>query len=166
METKTYNHTFIQEGHTPRANLENLYSEANFLEIVPNPTKRYLRKLEISHVHCTDCQKTGTVSRNGRSKMGVQKYICKCGNQFSMQFSAIFPESKRRDIFNDEFRKHFDYWSGARLETIQMAESQVMQIIVNKMVKNTYDGVIDCQQSYDILLRYLIHNAYHMVMAK
>lgn len=164
MKTKPYNHTFIQDRHPPR-DLENLYSEVNHLEIVPNPTKRYLKKLEISYVHCIDCEKSSTISRNGRSKMGVQKYICKCGQQFSMQFSAIFPKSKRRDIFNSEFKKHSDYWDGARFETIQMAESQVMQVIVNKMIKNTYDGVIDSQKSYEILLRYLIHNAYHRVIA-
>jgi len=165
METKSYNHTIIQGGHPPR-DLENIYSEANSLEIVPNPTKRYLRKLEMNYIYCIDCEKSGTISRNGKSKMGVQKYICKCGQQFSMQFSAIFPKSNRREIFNNEFKKHSDYWDGDRLETLQMAESQVMQILINKMLKNTYNGVIDCQQSYDILLRYLIHNAYHMVMAK
>ena len=166
MENESYNHTFIQGGHLPHGNLENLYSTSNPLEIVPNPTKRYLRKLEMSYIHCIDCEKAGTISRNGKSKIGVQKYVCKCGQQFSMQFSVIFPKNKRINIFNNEFKKHPDYWDGARLETLQMAESQVMQIIVNKMLKNTYDNVIDCQKSYDILLKYLIHNAYHMVMAK
>ena len=132
-----------------------------------------MRKLELQYLHCVDCE-SQDIYRNGKSKMGVQRFMCKeCSCQFVAQFDAIFPQSKRRDLFEQEFLSNlkptgFDkvgsgqkkYWIGAKLQTLQMLESQTMRVQANKYIKN---NPIRGDKCYQILMEFLLHEAYNRV---
>lgn len=168
-------HTTIQEGH-PRAikDLNSIYSTKINMKIVPNPTKRYLKKLELDYLYCVDCE-SQEIHRNGKTDIGTQKFRCKvCGCQFVTKFDAVFPQSQRRQIFEREFLANikpsgFDkegtgrklYWQGARLETLQMIESQAIKVRINQMLK---EMPIRSDKEYHLLLEFTLSEAYGKVM--
>lgn len=175
MHLKTSQHTIIHNTH-PRSliNLQNITSKEQPIKIVPKPTKRYLKKLELEYLYCPDCE-SQDITFYGKTSVGAQKYCCKeCGYQFVAQFDAIFPQRKRRDIFEEEFLANlkptgFDkagtgkktYWSGARLETLQMMESQVIKVRFNKQIKTIpIRGDLD----YRVLLKFIMGEAYSLVV--
>jgi len=173
MHLKTSQHTIIHNTH-PRSliNLQNITSKEQPIKIVPKPTKRYLKKLELEYLFCPDCE-SQNITFYGKTSVGAQKHRCKvCGYQFVTQFDAIFPRSKRRDIFEKEFLSHlkptgFDkvgtgkkiYWSGARLETLQMLESQALKVRFGKLLKIM---PICGEKEYKVILEFTVSEAYRL----
>ena len=149
MKNKPCKHTTSQDPH-PRSltDLQEIVSNDQPIKVVPKPTKRFLKKLELDYLYCTDCE-SQEIYRNGKSNIGTQRFRCKgCGCQFVAQFDAVFPRSQRRGIFDEEFCSNLKpigmsekgcgkkkYWSGARLETLQMLESQIIRVRANKIIK-------------------------------
>ena len=166
----TSNHTNIQTPH-PRSltDLKSFRSQSQSFSLVPKPTRRYLKKLTLKYMCCPDCE-SKNITFYGKSSIGTQKYHCKsCNYQFVAQFEAFFPRRGRREMFEQEFMENlaatgFDtgrgkkkYWKGARLETLQMIESQQIRITANKMIKNLE---IISDSNYRALLEYILHEAY------
>ena len=174
MSLKTSQHTNIHNAHPePLANLYVVTSKEQPIKIVPKPTKRYMKKLELEYLFCPDCE-SQDITFYGKTSVGAQKHRCKeCGYQFVTQFDAIFPQSKRRSIFEEEFLGNikptgFDkvgtgkkkYWSGSRLEVLQMLESQVIKVRFNKMIKTM---PIRGDRDYRVLLEFIMGEAYSHV---
>ena len=135
----------------------------------PRPTRRFLKKMEMNYIHCPECE-SQSIIRNGKSDTGTQKYLCKvCHFQFVMQYGAIFPASKRRWIFEDEFTTNLKptgfkrgcgrktYWEGARLGTLQMLESHKMKVWIDRLLKNF---PIQGEREYRGLIEILLNEAY------
>jgi len=176
MKSKTYNHTIIQEAH-PRSliNLKKIVSEPHEIKIITRPTKRYMRKLELKYLYCPDCE-SQEIYRNGKTNIGTQRFMCKeCNYQFVAQYDAVFPQSMRRTIFDEEFCNNlkptgFDkvgtgrkkYWHGERLGTLQMLESQAIKIWADKKIKA---DPIRGDKGYKVLLEFLVHEAYGRVVS-
>ena len=173
MLLKPYDHTTSQEAHTQSlTDLHAIVTKEQSIKIVPRPTKRYLRKLELNYLYCRDCE-SQKIYRNGKSSMGIQRFRCKgCGCQFVAQFDALFPQSKRQSIFSEEYLSNLKpiglekgcgqkkYWSGARLETLQMLESQIMRVKANKIIKSF---PIYGSRDLRVLKERLLHEAYGLV---
>ena len=163
MSIKSCNHTNGQITclRSP-SSLKLFLSEENSMKIVPKPTKRYLKKLELDYLYCPDCE-SQQIIRHGKSSIGTQRFMCKeCNLQFVAQYDAIFPASTRIEIFTKEFfRREGHYWEWARIETLQMMESQVMRVHANKLIKA---NPIQSSSGYRVLLEFLVHEAYGRVM--
>ena len=169
--TKTCNHTSIHCTH-PRSlkNINKVYSGEHSFKMNNSPTKRYLKKLELNFISCPDCE-SGKVIFNGSSAKGTQRFKCKaCNYQFVAQYDAIFPRSKRRAIFEKELLENIKpttfgevgtgrqcYHLGAILKTLQMLESRMIRLWVNKMIKAS---PIKSEQDYRVMLEFLVHQAY------
>ena len=166
-------HTTIHNAH-PRSlqNLKNINSSEQPLEVVPKPTRRYLKKLTLDYVHCSDCESKDIIYY-GTSSSETQRYRCKeCGCQFVLQFDAIFPRSRRNKIFDDEFLSNIkptgfqegcgrkEYWMGARFKVLHCMESRAIRIRFNKMIKTI---AIQGESDYRLLLQFIINEAYVMV---
>ena len=166
-------HPSIQEAH-PRSltDLEELRSPRQPFSAVPRPTRRYLKKLALSYLCCPDCE-SRNITYFGKSDSGTQKHRCKeCGYQFVAQFDAYFPRSRRRDIFEREFMDNLSatgfsggtgkrkYWKGARLETLQMTESQAIRVKFNRLLK---EMPIQGERDYQLLVELVVHEAYGRV---
>ena len=122
---------------------------------------------------CPDCE-SKNITYFGKSDVGTQKHRCKeCGYQFVAQFDAYFPRSRRRDIFEKEFMGNLSatgfskgtgkrkYWKGARLETLQMTESQAIRVKFNRLLK---EMPIQGERDYQLLVELIVHEAYGRVM--
>ena len=173
MKNKTFNHTTSQDAH-PRSlvDLKAIVSYVQSIKVVTQPTNRFFKKMELDYLYCPDCE-SQEIYRNGKSQAGTQRFMCKgCNYQFVAQFDAVFPKSKRRQIFEKEFNQNlkptgFDklgtgkkkYWKGARLETLQILESQAIRIRANKIIKT---NPIQGNKDYQVLLVFLVHEAYHL----
>ena len=175
MYQKPFDHTNIQEAHPGSlTGLEAIVSKDQPSNIVPKPTKRYLKKLELEYIYCVDCE-SQRIYRNGPSSIGTQRFRCKeCGCQFVSQYDSVFPQSKRRSIFEEEFLCNikptgFDkvgtgrkkYWSGSKLEVLQMLESQAIRVRFNKLLKTT---TIRGDRDYRVLLEFIMNEAYGRVV--
>ena len=173
MHLETSQHTNIHNAHPePLADLYVVTSKEQPIKIVPKPTKRYMKKLELEYLFCPDCG-LQDITFYGKTSIGTQKHRCKeCGYQFVTQFDAIFPQSKRRDIFEEEFLSHlkptgFDkigsgkkiYWAGARLETLQMLESHALKVHFGKLLKIM---PICSEKEYKIILEFTVSEAYRL----
>ena len=104
MSLKTSEHTNIHNAH-PRAHkdLHTVTTEEQRIQIIPQPTKRFLKKMELTYQYCPDCE-SQDITFSGKASNEKQRFKCKsCDYQFISQFDAIFPRSKRRDIFEREF---------------------------------------------------------------
>jgi hypothetical protein len=164
----------IQSGHPRRlTDLNEICSPALSFSLVPRPTRRYLRKLSLEYLCCPDCE-SKEITFYGKSSIGTQKYRCKsCNYQFVAQFDAIFPRSRRRELFEKEYMENlaatgFDkgtgkkkYWKGARLETLQMIESQPISIKINRLLK---EMMICGDKEYRVVVELVVHEAYGRVM--
>jgi len=161
------NNTNIPTRH-PRS-LADIYSAPHRFVLVPNPTRRYLRKLALEYLHCSDCE-SGDITYYGVNASGNQKYRCKaCDYQFVARFDAYFPRSTRRLIFEKEYlsnlqRQGFregvgrqEYWEGALQATLNMIESQRMKVLIGKMLKA---HPIECDRDYRLMVQYIVHEAY------
>ncbi len=168
-----FNHSNDTNTH-PRClkNLKNICSEEQPIKIIPNPTKRYLKKLTLGYLYCPDCA-SNSVTYYGSSSIGTQKYRCKeCSHQFVSQFDAIFPFRDRHKIFDEEFSSNLKatgfrkgsgkkrYWHGARLQVLSILESQAIRVRCNKMLKTI---TIQGEWDYRILLEFIVNEAYVMV---
>ena len=175
MHLKPYDHTNIQEAHPGRlTDLQEIVSKEQPIKVVLKPTKRYMKKLELEYIYCVDCE-SQRIYRNGSSSVGTQRFRCKeCGCQFVSQYDSVFPQSKRRSIFDEKFLGNvkptgFDkvgtgrkkYWSGSRLEVLQMLESQVIKVRFNKMIKTM---PIRGDRDYKVLLEFIMGEAYNQVI--
>jgi len=176
MKGKPFNHTSIQDTH-PRSltSLDKIVSKAQEIRIVTRPTKRFMKKLELEYLYCPDCESQEHY-RNGKTKVGTQRSMCKkCNRQFVAQYDAVFPESTRRAIFDEEFCNNLKptglsekgsgkkkYWKWARLETLQMLESQTIKIRANKIIKAS---PIRSDREYKVLVEFLVHEAYGRVVS-
>ncbi len=167
-------HTIIHDAR-PRSskNLSSICSKAQPLSLVLNPTRRYLRKLSLNYLHCPDCE-SKNITFYGKSSSETQRHLCKdCSYQFVAQFDAIFPKSKRRWIFEEEFLSNLKtigfkegcgrqvYWSGAMIETLQMLESNTIKIRFNRLLKTM---PIQGDKDYRVLLEFIIGEAYSRVV--
>ena len=168
------NHTIMHIGH-PRSlmDIEEIRSKLQPFTLVPRPTRRYLKNLSLSYVHCPDCE-SRKITYYGKSGMGTQKYRCKeCSYQFVLQYDALFPRSHRRELFEREFMNNLqrqgtrdgigrkDYWEGALLPTLNMLQSQTIRVRMNKMIKEI---PVQGDRDYQLLLEYAVHEAYVFVM--
>ena len=168
---KTYNHANLCDTHPPSQKiLKNVYSERMPFRMLTKPTRRYLKSLELDFIHCPDCEAQSIIF-NGYDHKGTQRFKCKgCNYQFVAQYDAIFPRSKRREIFEEEFLANikptgFDktgtgrkcYWRGALLGTLQMLESQSIKVRANRMIKM---HPVRSQKDYRAVLEFLVHEAY------
>ncbi len=169
------NHVIIQEGHTRSlTSLSDHCSGKQSFSAILKPTRRHLKSCGLKYINCPDCE-SKDVTYYGYSASGVQKYFCKnCNYQFVGQFDALFPRSRRRDIFEREFLSNIkpagfekgsgkqQYWSGARLETLQMLESSTIRIRFKKMLKQ---HPLFGESDYKLMLEFILHEAYVRVMA-
>ena len=168
-----FKHTTIRNAH-PRShqNLKDINSSGQTLEVVPKPTKRYLKKLALSYVYCPDCESKDIIYY-GTSSSETQKHRCKeCGHQFVLNLDAVFPRSTRSKTFDNEFLSNIkpvglekgcgrkEYWLGARNEILSYLESRAIRIRFNKMLKTI---TIQGESHYAYLLRFIVHEAYVMV---
>jgi len=168
------NHTPIQEAH-PQSFLDLTEIRSNTLtfSLVPKPTKRFLKKLALGYMCCPDCE-SKNITYYGKSSIGTQKHLCKsCDYQFVSQFDAFFPRSTRRWLFEREFMDNLAttgfnkgsgrqaFWEGARLETLEMIESQYIKVKINKILKIM---TIQGDREYKGLLEFIIHEAYVRVI--
>ncbi len=170
---RPYDHSSIQDGHPRRlTDLEEVTSLAIPFKLVPKPTRRYLKSLSLEYMCCPDCE-SKDISFYGKSSIGTQKHKCnECGYQFVAQFDALFPKSSRRELFEKEYLENLEatgfdkgtgkkkYWKGARLETLQMTESQAIRVKLNRMLK---EMSIQGEREYQVLVEYVVHEAYGMV---
>jgi len=167
------NHPTIQETH-PRSltHLKEFCSKAQPFSLNPKPSRRYLKKLSLEFISCPECE-SKDITFYGKSSIGTQKYRCKaCSYQFVAQFDALFPRSKRRELFEREFMNNLkttghnegcgrkEFWLGARVETLQMTESQMIKVKINKLLKTMQ---IQSQREYALLLELVIHEGYGIV---
>ncbi len=168
-------HPNIQDRH-PRSltHLEDINSKEHQFQLIPKPTRRYLKKLTLKHLCCPDCE-SKEITYYGKSSIGTQKYLCKvCRHQFVAQFDALFPRTRRRDLFEAEFLSNIaatgpekgcgrrEFWEGARIETLQMLESQEIRVQMNKIIKSM---PIQSDKEYRLLVEFAVHEAYGRVMA-
>ncbi len=168
------NHTTIQDTH-PRSliNLKNICSPEHCFSLVPNPTRRYLKKLALDYMYCPDCE-SKAITYYGKSSVGTQKYHCKsCDYQFVAQFDAYFLRSSRRELFEREYLENLaatgfrkgsgrkEFWEGARIETLQKIESQQIRTRINKLLKTM---TIQSDREYQLLCEFILHEAYVSVM--
>ena len=170
--TRTYDHSSIQEMHPPSlTDLQDIYSYKFHFSLVPNPSRRYLKKLTLKYMSCPDCE-SKNITFYGKSSIGTQKYHCKsCNYQFVAQFEAFFPRSSRRELFQKEYFNNLEatgfdkgtgkrkYWKGARLETLQMTESQAIRVKLNRVLKSM---TIQGEREYKVMVEYVVHEAYGM----
>ena len=170
---KSSNHPSIQNGH-PRSliDLKGFRSNPLSFSLIPRPTRRYLKKLALEYMCCPDCE-SRDITYYGKSSAGTQKHLCKtCGYQFVAQFDAYFPRSRRHDIFEKEFMNNLSatgfsegtgklkYWEGARIETLQMAESQAIRVKINRLLK---EMPVQGEKDYRLLVEFIVHEAYGRV---
>jgi len=139
------------------------------MEVVPTPSRRYVKKHALNFVHCPDCE-SKDITYYGKSGAGTQKYHCKsCQYQFVAQYDAVFPRSGRRELFEAEFLSNIKstgftkgcgkrlYWHGARVEVLQELESDGIRIRFNKILKTM---PLYGEQDYKLLLEFILHEAY------
>ncbi len=163
-------HTTIQEGHTLGVPTEInglLYPEQE-IEMTVTLTKAYFRKQALRFQHCPECEGSD-LEYYGHSPKGTQKYHCRfCGHQFVSQRDSVFPRTTRRDMFLSEFQARkttYDYWEPALLETLIYLESHQGRLMINKMLRNTFDGEISCQREFEVLTLIAVRESYNYVMA-
>jgi len=173
MILKTSEHTNIHIGH-PRSliKLEEIVSKEQPIKIVPKPTKRFLKKMELDYQYCPDCESQNIIF-SGKASSGKQRFKCKaCNYQFVSQFDSIFPRSKRQVIFEEEFLSHLKptgldrvgsgnkiYWLGARVETLHMIESHALKVRFGKLLKIM---PICTQKEYKVILEFTVSEAYRL----
>jgi hypothetical protein len=164
----------IQNGHPRRlTDLNEICSPVLSFSLVPKPTRRYLRKLSLEYLCCPDCE-SKEITFYGKSSSGIQKYRCKsCNYQFVAQFDALFPRSRRRELFEREYMENLaatgfkkgtgrkEFWEGARVETMQKIESQQIRVRVNRLLKTM---TIQSEKEYQLLCEFILHEAYVSVM--
>jgi len=165
------NHSTIQNLYPrSRINLQDISSDTQSFELVPKPTKRYLKKQSLRYLYCPDCE-SKDITFYGKSSVGSQKHRCKsCNHQFVAKFDAIFPKSKRRTLFEQEFLSHLKpsgllqkgcgqkkYWEGALIETLSMIESDTIRIWANRMIKSS---PVTSDREYRVLFEFVLFEAY------
>ena len=168
---KTCKHTNIHGTHPRRhQTLKSLCSEKISFRVVPDPTQRYLKSLELNFLYCPDCEAQNIIF-HGYDPKGTQRFKCKsCHYQFVAQYDAVFPRSKRRVIFEREFLENIKptgsdkqgsgkklYWRGARLSTLQILESQRLKVGANNMIRS---HPVRTEKDYSAILEFLLHEAY------
>ena len=170
MGERTLEHTNIHKAYPKEViSLQDIFSKPIPFTLVSNPTRRYLKKLELSYVYCPDCESQDIIY-HGYSDKGTQKYRCKhCGYQFVLGFDAIFPRSKRHLIFDDEFMSNLkptgfqkgcgrkQYWIGARFLLLNQMESQAIKVRFKKLIKNL---PIQSERDYRLVLEFIMDEAY------
>lgn len=172
---KTSNHPSIREGH-PRSlkNIQGIRSQPQPFTLIPRPTRRYMKRLALSYLYCPDCE-SKNITYYGKSSVGTQKHQCKdCHYQFVLQYDALFPRSRRREMFEREFMNNLqrhafkegtgrkEYWENALPLTLMMLESQTMRVRMNRIIKQSpVRGELD----YRLLLKFAVREAYMLVMA-
>ena len=173
--TRPFDHSTIQDGHPRRLmDLKDITSLEIPFKLVPKPTRRYLRKLSLEYMCCPDCE-SKDITFYGKSSIGTQKHKCnECGYQFVAQFDALFPKSSRRELFEQEYVNNLEatgfdkgtgkkkYWKGARVETLQMIESQIIKVRINKLLK---EMMIEGDREYKSLIEFVVHEAYVYIVA-
>ena len=167
---RTLEHTNMHEVYPEvLVSLQEVSSEPIPFTLVPNPTRRYLKKLELDYVHCPDCESKDIIY-HGYSNQGTQKYRCKgCGYQFVLNFDAIFPRSKRHLIFDNEFMANLkptgfqkgcgrrQYWEGVRFQLLNQMESQAVKVRFKKLIRNL---PIRSERDYRLILEFIMNEAY------
>ncbi len=167
---KPCNHTTLQEGLTPALliNTEGLLYPEKAIEMKVILTKTYLRKQALSFQYCPDCEEND-IEYYGHTPKGTQKYHCHdCGRQFVSQRDSIYPSRTRREIFMKEFldrQSTYDYWENAMLETLLYVESHQGKLLINKTLRNIFDGEISCQRDFEVLTLMVVRESYNYVMA-
>ena len=170
MPLKTSDHTNIHKTHLTRPqSLQAYCSKRQEFTVVPKPSRRYLKSLALSYVHCPDCESQDIIY-HGYSSKGTQKHLCKsCGHQFVLGFDAVFPRSQRHRIFDEEFMSNLkptgfqegcgrqSYWVGARFLVLNQLESQAIKVRFNKIMKTI---TIQGEREYRLLLEFIVDEAY------
>lgn len=168
-------HTNIQMSY-PRScqDVQGISSQEQSFNLVSRPTRRYMRKLALDYIFCPDCESQDIIY-HGHSANGEQKHLCKeCGYQFVLQFGAVFPRSRRREMFEKEFMSNLQrqgnyegcgrkmYWRDAIMDTLQMLESNQIKIRTNKMLKGM-NGIYG-EKDIQLLIEFVVHEAYLLIM--
>ncbi len=59
----------------------------------------------------------------------------------------------------------YDYWENAMLETLLYVESHQGKLLINKTLRNIFDGEISCQRDFEVLTLMVVRESYNYVMA-